>query len=284
MGLLDRIAECSLFNPDRYVHFFVANQHVGYTEKKFASRLIDSSFSSTFLSENDKLYLNPCLETPDERTKAVEKVLLKLREMGFVPGWRNEQYPVVRRFGGAPLLSVERAAVSLLGVRGSGVHLNGYVKRKKQTLMWVGKRSHLKPTGPGKFDQIVAGGMPIGISVKDNLIKECWEEASIPREIAKNAQSVGVVTYLTERPDGLRHDMEYVFDLELPDNFVPINVDGEVSDFFLWPLSKVKKSLAEGSGFKFNSGLVAIDFLVRHGYIKPEDSEFVGAALGTNAF
>ena len=37
------------------------------------------------------------------------------------------------------------------------------------------RRSKSKPNWPGKLDHIVAGGQPYGISVMENVIKECEE-------------------------------------------------------------------------------------------------------------
>ena len=42
--------------------------------------------------------------------------------------------------------------------------------------LWVARRSVNKPNWPGKLDHIVAGGQPYGISVMENVIKECEEE------------------------------------------------------------------------------------------------------------
>ena len=45
-----------------------------------------------------------------------------------------------------------------------------------------------KPTFPGELDNTVAGGQPAGIGLHDNLIKECAEEASIPRDARRAGQ------------------------------------------------------------------------------------------------
>ncbi len=38
--------------------------------------------------------------------------------------------------------------------------------------MWIARRAHDKPTCPGMLDNFVAGGQPVGASLKDNVIKE----------------------------------------------------------------------------------------------------------------
>ena len=52
-------------------------------------------------------------------------------------------------------------------------------------------------------------------------MKECQEEASIPRELAQRAQSVGAVSYSSEQAEGLKRDVLFCYDLELPDSFEP---------------------------------------------------------------
>ena len=64
--------------------------------------------------------------------------------------------------------------------------------------------------------------------------------------------------------------MLYNFDLELPADFVPVNADGEVEEFYLWPVEQVMDMVRDGDEFKFNCSLVVIDFLIRHGFIPPE--------------
>ena len=61
--------------------------------------------------------------------------------------------------------------------------------------MWIGKRASNKPSWPGWLDNAVAGGIAYTNSVKETLIKEAMEEASLPSHIAEKAQSVGAITY-----------------------------------------------------------------------------------------
>lgn len=69
---------------------------------------------------------------------------------------------------------------------------------------------------------------PHGISPRENLIKECAEEAAIPHELAEAAAAVGAVSYRTLTPQGLKRDVLFVYDLPLPADFVPQPADGEV--------------------------------------------------------
>jgi hypothetical protein len=141
--------------------------------------------------------------------------------------------------------------------------------------MWVAERAQDKQTFPGQLDQIVAGGQPVGLGLAQNLVKECAEEASIPPEVAARAVPVGAVTYCCEIDDGLRPDVLFCYDLELPDGFEPRNADGEVAAFHLWPVDRVMHIVASTREFKFNCNLVAIDFFIRHGFVPPEHPDYL---------
>jgi 8-oxo-dGTP pyrophosphatase MutT (NUDIX family) len=146
--------------------------------------------------------------------------------------------------------------------------------------MWIGRRARDRKIFPGALDQLVAGGLPYGIGLRENLIKECQEEAGMPESLSGSATPVGVLTYnrITER--GFRPDVLYCYDLELPEDFRPVNNDGEVEEFKLLPIEEVARLVRETDEFKLNCNLVVIDFLVRHGLITPDHPEYLGIATG----
>ena len=74
--------------------------------------------------------------------------------------------------------------------------------------------------------------------------------------------------------------MQFCFDLELSDDFTPVNRDGEVHEFMLWPIKKAAKVVSATRQFKFNCNLVIIDFLIRHGLIAPEHPDYVEIVRG----
>lgn len=276
MSLIERLDACARFTPENYRPLIVAGRTLGRVDHAFAATL--AGFGDVFSVRDNAVELSPGLDTPETRTEAVAGVLARLRRDGLFPGWRGEHYPVSESFYAAPLLTVERATVPRFGTMGYGVHLNGYVLNDGALHMWVGKRSMKKPTGPGKLDQVVAGGQPVGLSVRENLMKECAEEAGMPLDLARRAVPVGTVSYLTERDEGLRHDVLFNYDVELPADFEPVPTDGEVDAFYLWPIEDVIERLRETDDFKFNAALVIIDFAVRHGVLDPDDPEYIEIA------
>ena len=64
----------------------------------------------------------------------------------------------------------------------------------------------------------------------------------------------------------------FCYDLELPSDFVPVAVDGEVDDFFVWGLDEVKASMMSDyhDPIKPNCYPVIIDYLLRKGHLSPE--------------
>jgi hypothetical protein len=80
-----------------------------------------------------------------------------------------------------------------------------------------------------------------------------------------------------ERPEGLRRDVIFAYDLELPEDFVPRPADGEVEGFSLWPAGQVLETVREQQKFKFNVNLVLIDFLLRFGLVSDADGKLRAA-------
>lgn len=279
MSFADRLDGVKPCNPADYRPFHVAGTRVGMMTPEFADRL--AAFGDVFRVTAERVALDPRLGDADARTRAVDPVLRALDAEGWFTGWHDEPYPVGTGFHTPPLMTMERAAVPLFGIRAYGVHMNGYVRENGRIArMWIGRRSRFKPTGPGKLDQIVAGGQPAGVSLRDNLIKECGEEASIPAAIAADAIAVGGISYCTHRPEGIRNDVLFNYDLELPADFVPENTDGEIEDFYLWDIERVMSHVNDTDEFKFNCGLVVVDFLMRHGFIDADHPDYEALLLG----
>jgi 8-oxo-dGTP pyrophosphatase MutT (NUDIX family) len=276
MSYLDRIAGAG--DLSRYLPFRVDGTDVGSVKKEAVEILAE--FTDVFRVSEAAVVLADGLSGFEQRTDAVDAVMRQLAARKVITGWRDEAYPVATSFPAPALFLLERAAVPLLGVRAYELHVNGYVKTGDSLSIWIGRRSLAKPTEPGKLDQLVAGGQPAGISVRDNLKKECAEEAGIPAELAAKAVPSGALSYAIETPEGLRRETLFNFDLEVPADFPPANTDGEVDEFYLWPMDRVKKTLRDGEDFKFNCALVGIDFLIRHGFIEADHPDYEGLLHG----
>ena len=272
MSLLARVADCHGWDPEAYRPFVIGGAQLGLVRHDLARRLAD--FPEVFEVGDRAVVLSPALADFEARSRAVEEALRPLSEVGELGRWRGEDYPVLRRRDDRPAMRINRGVVTDLGIRGFGVHVNGLVEGPEGLSVWVGRRALDKPTAPGKLDHLVAGGQPYGLGIAENLIKECAEEADVPSALAETARPVGAVAYRCARAEGLRDDVLFCFDLDLPADFTPVNTDGEVEEFFLWPVEQVIERLRTTDDFKFNVALVTIHLLVRRGLIGPDDPDY----------
>lgn len=271
MSYLDRIRGCRCWHPENYRPFLLEgdDRPLGWVTRPFADRLRD--FPQTFEVSGPAVLLPARYDDFESRSAVLAEALHTLRAAGEIPAWRGEDYGIPRRWGAPPLFRMERAAVPLFGLPAFGVHVNGYVETVEGPRVWVARRSRDKAVAPGKLDHLVAGGQPYGLGLMENVVKEAAEEASIPRDLAARTRPVGALRYLCERPEGLRNDVVFCFDLALPADFVPQPGDDEVEEFFLWPMERALQSLRDSEDFKFNVALVILDFAIRHGVLRPDE-------------
>jgi 8-oxo-dGTP pyrophosphatase MutT (NUDIX family) len=266
------IARNNNHNPSDFKPFFIENKHIGYIEKEFLPIL--TSYSNDFKESQHGIILSESLNNFDKRSHFFDTLLHDLLEKKMIEPFRDEFYAVAQHIDQDPFLRIRRGAASYFGFRNYGVHLNGYVIKNNQMFMWIGVRSSSKQIAPGKLDHIVGGGLPMGLSVFENLVKEAQEEANIPLELLQNAQRIDPIHYCRQTGPKLRRDTIFVYDLELPESFIPRNADGEVESFTLMPIDDVIAALHEPDAFKFNCNLVLIDFLIRHQFISKNDVNY----------
>ena len=273
MSLMRQFRRYPAVDLDAYRRFVVAGTHVGWVVPDFAVAL--ARFPHVFHVDEVAVTLQPRLDSFEARSEAVSEVLEILRGEGLVPGWRNELYAVAQGFHEAPLLVMERAATVLFGTLSYGVNLNGFVGREWAMRLWIARRADTKPIDAGMLDLIVGGGQPMGIAPWDNLMKECREEAGMPPALAQRARPVGIITLLALIRGHMRVGLQFNYDLELPADFTPRNTDGEVAGFMLVPVGDVIEMLRTKDEFSYDVALVLLDFLIRHGFVGPEDPDFL---------
>jgi isopentenyldiphosphate isomerase len=278
MSFLDHIVACNRHDLSGFLPFAAARQHVGWIRHGLAARLAASH--PVLRLTGAALVLDAALPDHAARSAAMDTVVRAMERDGLVSGRRDEFYAVATHVGAAELMRIERAAVSAFGIAACGVHMTGFVRRSDGIHVWVPRRSRDKSTYPGMLDNTVAGGQPAGLDIVENLVKECAEEASIPAELARRALPAGAISYCMEAPDGLKPDIQFCFDLELPADFVPRPADGEMESFELWPVARVMETVRDTDAFKFNCNLVLIDFFLRHGLITPDDPDHPALCAG----
>jgi isopentenyldiphosphate isomerase len=270
MSYLDRIRVCHQWQPARYRPFLLEGdtQPLGWVAHDFAARL--QAFPKAFTVTDAAVLLPACHDDFEARSAVLEEALRELHAAGEIPKWRGEDYGIGRRWGAPPLFRMERGAVPLFGVLAYGVHVNGYVMSPNGPHLWVGKRAAHKAVAPGKLDHLVAGGQPYGLGLMENVVKEAAEEASVPADLAGLARPSGALRYICEREEGLRNDVVFCFDLELPADFQPTPNDDEVESFALWSMDQVLEQIRDSDDFKFNVALVNLHFALRYGVLDPD--------------
>ncbi len=273
MSYLDRIHECNAHDLVNFRPFWVAGTRVGWIKHAFAQRL--GEFPGIFEVADDHVALANRLDDYGRRSEAVDGVLNTLATEGLFSGWRNEPYPVRTGFKEAAYFQMERAAVPRFRVTAYGVHINGYVCEAEGIQMWIGRRALDKPTFPGELDNMIAGGQPVGIGLMENVIKEAAEDAAVPAEIAATAVATGANSYYQEKAEGLKPDVMFTYDLDLPPDLTPRNTDGEMAEFLRRPAAEVMAITAETRNFKFNCALVNMDFFIRHGLLGPDHPDYM---------
>ena len=278
MSFLDHIARCNAHDMSDYTPFIVDGRVVGHIRHRYLPHL--ERFADVFKLTDACIELADGLDDYDARSAAVDLVLRCLAEDGVITGWRGEAYPIGGQWGGPYAFEIERAAAAFLGCRAYGVHINGFVRDGDDVKLWIATRADDRPVCPGQLDNMIAGGQPVGLTLKQNVVKEAGEEAGVPAELASTAIPVGAITYRMENDLGLKPDMMFCWDLELPAGFQPVNTDGEVAEFRLLPAAEVLEIVETTDDFKFNCNLVIIDFCIRHGVLPPEHPDYEAILRG----
>lgn len=277
MSFLRHIHACNLPVEEVFLPWSGLGVHLGWVRPEFAEHLRD--YPEVFSFEKG-LQLNPGLGDFQQISDALAVVAEGLAQDGLVSPLIDEPYPVTPGAREAAIAVMDRAAAAYFGLRSFGQHLNGYVRKDGRLWMWIARRARDRRMFPGRLDNMVAGGLPYGISLRANLVKECEEEAGMPAELAEKAVPVGALSYNRVAKRGFRPDVLYCYDIELPIGFTPQNTDGEVEKFMLLPIDKVMQIVRDTDDFKLNCNLVVVDFLVRHGLIGPEHEDYLEIATG----
>lgn len=277
MSFSDHIRACNNFARDRVVPLLAGDKRIGWLRHDNAAAL--ARFPLVFSAEADRVRLvaeGDC----DRLSEAVDGVVEALVAENRVPKWRNETFDVMARWGDKPVFRLDRGAVPFFGARAYGVHLNGFRRDRDTLQLWIGRRAPDKRVAPNKLDNLVAGGVGNGHGVAATLYKEAQEEASIPARLVDRAVPVGAISYRMETTLGVRDDVLFVYDLEVPADFAPRNADGEIVQFELVPAAQAVERVRRSDDFKFNVNLVILDFALRHGLIAVDDPEYLAVASG----
>ncbi|WP_250450218.1 NUDIX hydrolase family protein [Caballeronia sp. ATUFL_M2_KS44] len=272
---LPAIIAARRFDACAHAPFFIGDERVGWIRKTDVALL--ARWPDVFDIGADAVQLRRSLDTVDARTAALAAVIGALHADGKIPGWRDEIYAIRNHFDAAPLAFIERAASRFFGTMTYAVHLNGIVKyRDSAPQLWIARRSETKATDPGMLDNVVAGGIGWGMGIEPTLVKECWEEAGMRAELASTATPGGIFHVLQSIPEGTQAEQLFVFDVLLPEDFVPRNQDGEVGEHRLARIDEVARWIEEGE-LTVDASLATLDCLLRHRWIDEDACQGIAA-------
>jgi 8-oxo-dGTP pyrophosphatase MutT (NUDIX family) len=277
MSLLRHIRRCNVYSAERFVPLFRGADRIGLVRRDNAEAL--RGFPDTFAVAGDAVRLVAPGDF-DALSGVVDRVVERLVAEGRVAKWRNEFFAVAPRWDAPPVFKLDRGAVSFFGVCAYGVHLNGYRRDGDALRLWIGRRAPDKKVAPDKLDNLVAGGIGHEHGLAATLIKEASEEADIPEDLIARAVPVGAVSYRMETEYGVRDDVLFLYDLDVPPSFTPRNTDGEIVEFRLMDARDVIERVRRTEDFKFNVNLVLIDFALRHGLVAADDPEYLDLVTG----
>ena len=267
MSFLDHFDRAHNADLESWTPWFQGDALLGYVQDNFKER----GLGFGLWQESELGLVIPNLSEGD-LNQLFARFAKDAYEEGLLWSWVGEPFPVKASVTDPTRFVMERTMTAPLGCLTFGVHLNGYVRTHEGIELWVAKRSQNKPTFPGKLDNMVGGGQPAGIGLFENLLKECFEEAGISEAQASQSVSTGTISYRHTDGRGLKRDILYCYDLELPDSFVPTCQDGEVESFERLPIDDVLSMIETTDAFKYNCNLVIIDFAIRHGILTGDNT------------
>jgi len=262
MSLLDPLRAAQEFDPAGFFPFEIGGQRAGFIRRDFVA--LFRRWPEIFEVGEGRVQLSASLAHEPARTEALAEVARALERDGPITGWRDESYAVRARPQDPPLFHIERAAMRFFGFTSAASHLNGYLRGADGLRVWIARRSATKSIDPGLLDTLVGGGVPSWQDPWQALLRECHEEAGIERALASKASAAGTLQVCHEVPEGLHSETLHVHDLEVPADFRPRNVDGEVGEFMLLSAAETSDRIANGE-FTVEAGLVTLDLLLRHG-------------------
>lgn len=244
--------------------FVVDGDAIGWLDDARASRL--EAFSDTLVVAHDHIRFVDALDSHGARSDAMERVTRTLSCEGLLSAWRDERYAVARAFGVTPSFDLERSAARYFGIRTYAAHVNGVVPGPNGGWLWFGRRSPSKAIDPGMLDNLVGGGIPARMSAAETVIKEAWEEAGIPADVAAAAILVAEIRICRSHPLGLERETVFAHDLALAPEFTPEAIDGEVVEFRRVNATEGAALIANREGHDVvtaDASLVVVDWLLR---------------------
>ena len=166
-----------------------------------------------------------------------------------------------KKFCSGKRFIIARKFLSKFGLPAYGVHCNVWSRFKNSTIIHLAKRSHKLDKFPSLYDNLIAGGQPIELSIEQNFYKEAFEEAGLNQKQVSRAKKSSTVHYQHNEKTNFNSAIIFNYHLEKCVDMKFSNQDGEVDSFFSIELANLYKIL-ETNSLKANCVIPLIDFFI----------------------
>src|SRR5882757_1054308 len=185
MTLLRHVEACNRFDPPDYRRFCISSHAVGWVKPETAN-FLEARGLARRTGDGIGIAGGGFIAV----SARLAEIAQALDEAKLMAPRRGELTPVLRKWGAGPCAEIDRAGLPGLGLPAFGIHVNGFVNTDMGLHLWVGHRARDRQVAPGKLDHLVAGGITMGYSAAETVIKEAEEEAGLTPEIASLARPV----------------------------------------------------------------------------------------------
>jgi len=230
-------------------------ERCGWLDPHTAQRLAQAP--SPFELDGGRLLLPPGPGGPRACSLALESAARRLHEAGIVREWRSEQLDVYSQTGRV-VGTIERAACRPLGIETRSVQLNAF---RPDGSMVTARRAPHKLSDPDRWDNLAGGMIAAGESDLLALAREAHEEAGL--RLTGLALVRGARLRMQRMvAEGLMIETVQVFDVRLPADYTPLNLDGEVAGFEVRTVESVLDGIERGD-FTLQASMAMLDGLRR---------------------
>lgn len=241
--------------PADWLPLVLGSQNCGWLDPETARCLLQPPTQFELSSGRLKLATDP--DDVSDRSRAMEQAARRLHEAGIVREWRDEQLDVLGS-NGQPLATIERAACRPLGIETRSVQLNGFRPDGK---LLAARRAPHKLSDPNRWDNLAGGMIAAGETDRQALEREAYEEAGV-RLVHLSVTTGARLRVQRMVAEGLMIETVQIFDVRLPLDFVPTNMDGEVAAFEFCSLDAAVDAIERGD-YTLQASMAILDFLRR---------------------
>jgi 8-oxo-dGTP pyrophosphatase MutT (NUDIX family) len=261
---LERLWQACLVHANQPIpaHWFplaLDGQSCGWVEPDTARCLLQAP--TQFEMSDHGLNLASDANDVGARSRAMEQAARRLHRTGIVREWRGELLDITSNSAsnsGQLLATIERAACRALGIETRSVQLNGF---RQDGALLAARRAPHKSSDPNRWDNLAGGMIAAGEQVLQALEREAYEEAGLrlAHLPATTGARLRVQRMVTE---GLMIETVQIFDVQLPADFVPTNMDGEVSAFEFCSVDAAVDAIERGD-YTLQASMAILDALRR---------------------